>query len=154
MPDPLPTARFNHANLSCSNVERSVAFYSAVLGLYEVPRPGFPFRGAWLYREGLGMMLHLNETPDFHEPGGQAEGDAVNPRRRHLAFRVTDVDRAVELLNEHGVEYVRRTLPDHGYRQVFFRDPDGNVLEVGEWPDVEEMGLAKPEGGGGKAEDI
>ena len=42
-------------------------------------------------------------------------------------------------LRDHGIEYVERVLPDYGYRQVFFRDPDGNVLELGEWPPVNEM---------------
>ena len=44
-----------------------------------------------------------------------------------------------ERLTAHGVEIVERVLPDYGYRQVFFRDPDGNVLELGEWPAVNEM---------------
>jgi len=45
------------------------------------------------------------------------------------------------LLAEHGIETTERTLPDHGYRQIFFRDPDGNVIEIGEWPAVAEMVL-------------
>ena len=134
MPDPLPTAKFNHAALNCRDVRRSVAFYRQVLGFHETPRPGFDFVGAWLYRDGLGMMLHLIEdkaySPLDHE---------LNTRRSHLAFRVNDVDMALELLNQHGVEFVQRRLPDHAYRQVFFSDPDGNVIEVGEWPHVEHM---------------
>lgn len=134
MPQSLPTARFNHATLNCRDVRRSVAFYQQVLGFHEVPRPGFDFAGAWLYREGLGMMLHLNEEPEL-EPSGES----LYTRQRHLAFRVTDVDEALSRLTEHGIEHVHKRLPDLGYRQVFFHDPDGNLLEVGEWPDVEAM---------------
>lgn len=134
MPDALPTARFNHATLNCSDVGRSIAFYMTVLGLREVTRPDFDFRGAWLYRDGLGMMLHLIEDKRFDPPRHK-----INSRVSHLAFRVTDVDRTLALLSEHGVEHVHKRLPTHGYRQVFFHDPDGNVLEVGEWPDPEAM---------------
>jgi catechol 2,3-dioxygenase-like lactoylglutathione lyase family enzyme len=54
-------------------------------------------------------------------------------------MQVSDYDRAVELLSAHGVEYVERVLPDYNYRQVFFHDPDGNTLELGEWPSQDEM---------------
>ena len=46
---------------------------------------------------------------------------------------------ALELLTKHGVEHVHKRLPTHGYRQIFFHDPDGNVIEVGEWPDAEQL---------------
>lgn len=134
MPSPIPTGRFNHATLNCRQVARSVDFYIGVLGFRQAPRPSFSFPGAWLYRDGLGMMLHLNEDPHFNPPR-----DTINSRKSHLAFRVEDIDATVDLLGEHGVECVVKTLPDHGYRQIFFLDPDGNVLELGEWPDVESL---------------
>lgn len=31
---------------------------------------------------------------------------------------------------------IERVLPEYGYRQLFFNDPDGNNIELGEWPDV------------------
>lgn len=147
MPRPLPTARFNHASLNCRDLETAVAFYESVLGFHRVPRPGFDFRGAWLYRDGLGMMLHLIEDRAFEPPT-----DTINSRINHLAFRVTDVDQTLTLLTEHGVEHTHKRLVDYGYRQVFFRDPSGNVLEVGEWPDVEQMPLSKGEMRKGKGE--
>lgn len=143
----LPTARFNHAAINCNDKDQSVRFYSQVLGFREVPRPAFSFVGSWLYRDGLGMMLHLIQTDAIDPPLAgpaveQAEADAaINSRIRHLAFRVTDVDLALERLDAHGVEYVAKRLPTYGYRQVFFKDPDGNLIEVGEWPDVEQMPL-------------
>ena len=44
-----------------------------------------------------------------------------------------------KMKRDHGLDYVERVLPDYGYRQIFFRDPDGNVLELGEWPPSNEM---------------
>lgn len=138
MPAPVHIGPFNHATINCRDVRRGVAFYRDMLGLEEVQRPGFDFVGAWLYREGLGMMLHLIEDPNY-----TAECDGpIQTRRRHLAFRVEDFDAAVALLEQHGIEVVHRLLPDYGYRQAFLRDPDGNVIELGEWPNAQQ--LAKP----------
>ena len=134
MPAPIPTGRFNHATLNCRDVETSVAFYQRVLGFRRVKRPSFSFAGAWLFRDGLGMMLHLNEDPSL--PPQPTE---IQTRKRHLAFRVDDFEAAIAQLADHRVELVQRTLPDHGYRQVFFHDPDGNLIELGEWPDVESL---------------
>ncbi|QDU57484.1 VOC family protein [Aeoliella mucimassa] len=138
MPESIAVSRFNHAAVNASDVAASVAFYTQVLGFYEVPRPSFSFAGSWLYSEGLGMMLHLINDDRF-TPIAERE----NTRRSHLAFRVADIDRTLELLAEHQVPVIQRRLPDHNYRQLFIHDPDGNLLELGEWPDVEQMDLTR-----------
>lgn len=134
MPASIEVGRFNHAALNSTDVGASIRFYCDVLGFQEVPRPSFSFAGSWLYADGLGMMLHLINDERF-VPSPQRD----NTRQHHLAFRVHDVADTLEKLFEHGIEVIQRTLPDHGYRQLFFHDPDGNLIELGEWPDVEEM---------------
>jgi catechol 2,3-dioxygenase-like lactoylglutathione lyase family enzyme len=134
MPTPIPLARFNHAALNASDVDASIRFYTQVLGFYKVSRPGFSFAGSWLYSDGLGMMLHLINDERF-VPIATRD----NTRRNHLAFRVEDIDRTLELLAEHDIFVIERKLPDFGYRQLFIHDPDGNLIELGEWPDVEKM---------------
>ncbi|WFU15616.1 VOC family protein [Bradyrhizobium sp. CB3481] len=50
-----------------------------------------------------------------------------------LAFRVgaEDVDRCAEELKRHGVDLLESpTNQPFGHRTLFFRDPDGNLLEV------------------------
>jgi len=130
----IKVGRFNHAALNATDVDASVRFYCQVLGFREVPRPGFSFAGSWLYADGLGMMLHLINDDRF-APTTERE----NTRRHHLAFKADDIDDALKQLGEHGIEVIQRKLPDHGYRQLFFHDPDGNLIELGEWPDVEAM---------------
>jgi glyoxylase I family protein len=136
MPDPIPIFRFNHAALNASSVDASISFYTRVLGFFEVPRPGFSFAGSWLYSEGLGMMLHL-----IHDERFEPIATRDNTRRNHLAFRVNDIDRTLEQLAEHGIPVIQRRLPDYGYRQLFIHDPDGNLIELGEWPDAERMDI-------------
>lgn len=136
MPDSLPVVRFNHAALNVTNVEASIAFYTEVLGFYEVARPGFSFAGSWLYSSGLGMMLHL-----IHDERFETIATRDNTRRSHLAFRSADIDRSLALLQKHQIPVIQRRLPEYGYRQLFIHDPDGNLIELGEWPDVEQMDI-------------
>lgn len=82
------------------------------------------------------MMLHLICDERF-EPIPHRD----NTRRSHLAFRVADIDRTLEQLRQHHITAIERRLPDYGYRQLFIHDPDGNLIELGEWPNVEDMEL-------------
>ncbi|KRR17407.1 glyoxalase [Bradyrhizobium lablabi] len=62
--------------------------------------------------------------------------DAPTPRGSaslQLAFRVAveDVDRCADELMRHGVDLLEPpTDQSFGHRTLFFRDPDGNLLEV------------------------
>ena len=130
----LEPGHFNHIALPTSDAERGAQFYCEVLGFRLVPRPAFSFDGRWLYRAEAGVMIHL-----IHDDNHQPSTASINTRGHHYAMQSSDVTRDLRLLAEHGVETVERVLPTYGYRQVFFRDPDGNVLEIGEWPAVADM---------------
>jgi len=142
---PLEPGHFNHIALPTCDAERGARFYCEVLGFRLVLRPSFSFDGRWLYRAEAGVMIHL-----IHDANHQPSTEPINTRWYHFAMQSSDVTRDLQMLADHGVETVERTLPDYknrqtgehrqtGYRQVFFRDPDGNVLEIGEWPLVAEM---------------
>ena len=79
-------------------------------------------------------MLHLIYDDQHTVPTGE-----INTRGNHFAMQCEDIELAIRQLKEHKIEFVERVLPDHGYRQLFFRDADGHVVELGEWPDVHEM---------------
>lgn len=141
----LEPGHFNHIALPTADAERCAQFYCDVLGFRLVPRPAFSFDGRWLYRAEAGVMIHLT-----HDANHQPSEGPMNTRGHHFAMQSSDVTRDLQLLADHGVETVERTLPDYhaheagrksttGYRQVFFRDPDGNVIEIGEWPLVADM---------------
>jgi catechol 2,3-dioxygenase-like lactoylglutathione lyase family enzyme len=132
---PIPTGRLNHVALPTADPERGARFYREVLGFVETPRPAFSFRGAWLLKREVGVMIHLIHDESFQP----ASGKPINSRTNHIAMQVDGYDAAVKQLAAHGVEYVERVLPTYNYRQVFFHDPDGNTLELGEWPSPDEM---------------
>jgi catechol 2,3-dioxygenase-like lactoylglutathione lyase family enzyme len=129
------TGPLNHVALPTADPVRGARFYCEVLGFVETPRPSFSFRGSWLLRRDVGVMIHLIHDEKFQP----RLAGPINARTNHLAMQVADYDAAVKNLAAHGVEFVEHVLPDYGYRQVFFRDPDGNVLELGEWPSPGEM---------------
>jgi catechol 2,3-dioxygenase-like lactoylglutathione lyase family enzyme len=127
--------RIQHVGLVVADLGRSRRFYADALGLEEVPRPpNFTFDGAW-FRFG-GTEIHL--LSDAHATGGAGQPDpgagAERGMTHHLAFEVDDLGGACARLAEHGVWLEGGPMPrGDGYEQVFFRDPDGHVLELFQW---------------------
>ena len=127
----------NHIGIPSADPARAAEFYCDVLGFEMTKRPSFSFDGRWLYRADVGPMIHIIHDENHVPPAGP-----INTRGSHFAMQCTEIDRAVEQLKQRGIEWVERVLPDHGYRQIFFNDPDGNIIELGEWPDVHELAAA------------
>jgi catechol 2,3-dioxygenase-like lactoylglutathione lyase family enzyme len=134
--------RIQHVGLVVADLGRSRRFYADALGLEEVPRPpNFTFDGAW-FRFG-GTEIHL--LSDAHATGGAGQPDpgvgAERGMTHHLAFEVDDLGGACARLAEHGVGLEGGPMPrGDGYEQVFFRDPDGHVLELFQWTGEDQSG--------------
>ena len=132
--------RIQHVGLVVSDLERSRGFYRDALGLEEVARPAsFAFDGAW-FRFG-GTEIHL--LSEAHATGGAGQGDAgagvVRGLTQHLAFEVDDLRAACERLETVGVALDGGPMPrGDGVVQVFFRDPDGYVLELFQWTEEDQ----------------
>lgn len=120
-------AKLHHVSRQTQKLEETRLFYVEVLGFKELSRPGFNFRGAWLY--GSGIQIHLIDEP-FTVPEGPA-----NPRENHIAFQIEDPDAAEAVLKERGIAY-RRQKSLSGNEQIFFRDPEGWMIELGNYPAV------------------
>lgn len=117
--------------LIVSDLERSRLFYGEALGLEEVPRPSnFTFAGAW-FRFG-DTEIHLLAEADTTgragapDPGPSGAFGLVS----HIALEVEDLGAACARLDANGVTIIGGPMPrGDGFTQVFFRDPDGYVLE-------------------------
>jgi catechol 2,3-dioxygenase-like lactoylglutathione lyase family enzyme len=127
MPDPLPIEAVNHVAVMTRRLEQSIAFYRDVLGFREVSRPHFDFRGAWLYN--YGVMIHIIENASAGDPT-----DWIDTRDNHLALHSSDLETVERLLGEHRIRYRKNLIPDRAIRQIFFQDPDGNHIEIGDYP--------------------
>src|SRR5690349_13477583 len=87
----------HHVSLPCTDLERSKAFYREMLTLRELPRPNFPFRGAW-FAVGGSQQLHLIVHPD----STFRHGKGLDSRDWHFAVRVKSFRQAVDFFRAKG----------------------------------------------------
>ena len=129
---------FHHINYVAEDVDRMHDFYTRVLGLDDMPVEQFPrteaseragFAGKIRFATEGRMQMHLAER-DLTV--AVRNGRTINPvDRGHIAFRTDDIAAFLALLDARGIPY-----SDYGtafakeWHQVFFQDPEGNVIEV------------------------
>jgi catechol 2,3-dioxygenase-like lactoylglutathione lyase family enzyme len=65
---------------------------------------------------------------------GFRTGQVVNPLERgHIAYRTDDLDSFKAHLDSNGIAYSDwKEIAVVGWQQIFFYDPDGNIIEVHE----------------------
>ncbi|HTO70387.1 MAG TPA: VOC family protein [Myxococcota bacterium] len=106
-----------HLNLTVADLARARAFYRDVLG-FEVSFA----KGNTVWLAAGGDLL------------GLSEGDAPAGRSfEHFGFMVdspADVDRWAAQLRAHGVAAEKGPYDRSDGRSVYFRDPDGHLVEI------------------------
>ncbi|XWS70680.1 hypothetical protein CRYUN_Cryun03dG0067700 [Craigia yunnanensis] len=118
----------NHVSLVCRAIKKSLDFYQNVLGFFPIKRPGsFDFSGAWLFNYGIGIHLLQSENPD-----NMPKIVRINPKDNHISFQCECMATVEKKLKDMKIEYVKGGVEDGGIRvdQLFFHDPDGNMIEV------------------------
>jgi glyoxylase I family protein len=119
---PLPLAT-HHVSLCIDDLERSLAFWSGILGLEKIPRPPLDVEGVWL---GVGdTQVHLIVFDERRGDVG-AQPSSINAAAPHVAFAVSDYDATIAHLRAAGVAVVESGPPR---RQCWVQDPDGYVIE-------------------------
>lgn len=127
---PLRVKTLDHVTLIVRDLEASRRFYCDLLGMREVPRPGFSFDGSW-FQAGA-TQIHLILEHQRSGPAGENTADLQkSSRNRHFAFEIDDGEAAAAALRERGVSILSgpQKRPD-GAVQVFVTDPDGHVVEL------------------------
>ncbi|KAL3528856.1 hypothetical protein ACH5RR_008178 [Cinchona calisaya] len=128
MGNPLHLTSLNHVSLVCRSVEKSIDFYTNVLGFVPIRRPGsFNFDGAWLFSYGIGIHLLQSENPD-----GMPEKTEINPKDNHISFQCDSMAAVEKKLAEMEIKYNRQQVEEGGIYvdQLFFHDPDGFMIEI------------------------
>ena len=140
--------RIDHYSIRTLDVEASQKFYTEVIGLKVGPRPPFDFPGLWLYSGeppvdldhaagNYGIVHVMGVDPNAPQglvdtlghvdpetlPGGTGALD-------HVALSVTGRESMVERCRRHNVRYFERTVPTLGLHQMFFKDPNGVLIEL------------------------
>lgn len=141
----------DHVSVTVSDMDRSLAFYCDMLGLKEVERhhlegdaiskmagkPGVVMEVVRLIApETPGVMLDLQQ---YIAPEGKvSDAQLGDVAHSHLCFGVPDVWAAYQDLKAKGVEFISEPVSfdlDWGIVYVvFFKDPDGYILELMQVP--------------------
>lgn len=127
--------KLHHVNLCSKDVPAMEEFYRSVLGLEPEPSLAAARVTAQGYAGDVAFVtdgqtqFHL-ATKDLGV--GFRTGNAVNPLERgHIAFRTDDIEAFKKRLEEKGVPYSDYgNWAMNGWYQIFFYDPEGNVIEV------------------------
>lgn len=118
----------SHVGLSVTDLDRSVAWYTDVLGLAMVMPTDAPGLRRVLLAHECGFLLGLTQ----HEAGTGAAFAEANTGLDHLSFAVPDRDALVDWekhLADKGVTY--SPINDQFYGSVLvLRDPDNVQLEL------------------------
>jgi catechol-2,3-dioxygenase len=122
----LPAIGFNHYNLRAPRalLDELKDFYCETLGLTVGERPAFRSFGYWLYA-GSRDVLHLSETAL-----GEVRATHVATTFDHVAFTCTDPMGMEKILVERRIEFGERFIDQTRTKQIFFRDPAGNGVEL------------------------
>ncbi|HKP86081.1 MAG TPA: VOC family protein [Blastocatellia bacterium] len=119
----LDVIEINHTQITVPRAaeEASRHFYKEVLGLEEIPKPGYsPSRGGAWYRRGP-VEIHLSVEDDVSD----------NHRsRRHVCYIVSDLAAARQQLRDAGIEIIPDQRPVAGWLRFYVRDPGGNQVEI------------------------
>lgn len=119
-----------HIGLRVADLDRSLAFYTAV---------GYEVVGS-VPETGIGHLTMLKLPGDefvsielVHDPDA---GPVAGNRLSHLVVQVGSMDAALAELAARGVDAEEPTSPDGSadFRTTWITDPDGNRIELVQWP--------------------
>ena len=118
--------------LEVGDLERAVAFYRDVLGCREVERWPAPRRAVWL---DIGRHAVLGLWPASSGGPGVGIHGARGGSHVHFAIYVErgTIEEWRRKLDAAGLEVEGPVEFSGGNRSLFVTDPDGNVVELGDW---------------------
>ena len=127
--------RIDHIELLTAAPERTIAFYAGVLGFRERVRarvsetPSGPLD--LVYLELGGTTLEVMCYPEAKAIPSRSAEQRLG--WQCLALEVDDMDRALDMLKEKGVQAAWGPVKRSDYARAEIRDPDGNPIELRQW---------------------
>lgn len=115
--------QIDHVSLGVTDVEKSIAFYTHIIGLTPIDRPQFTFKGAW-FHIATGQQLHLIEKET--DPIVRSSGTRSN----HFALLVDDILPYHHRCVENNIDVIGPKQRPDGMWQLFIPDPDKHYIEL------------------------
>jgi catechol 2,3-dioxygenase-like lactoylglutathione lyase family enzyme len=146
---------WHHTCVNVSNLERSVAFYSEILGLKVTLRadidnaeiakvvgiPGVKIAAAFLEVPGTETVVEMFQYVSCDPKPLPEDRKSCDIGIHHICFQVDDIEASYQELKAKGVHFHTEPMtisPDEpnfaGAKICYFSDPDGAMLELLEAP--------------------
>jgi glyoxylase I family protein len=123
-----PVGQIHHIAMRVKDFDKSVGFYTRLLGFKQVLY--------WEDKESRATMVDSGNGSCLEIFSGGKEGDRPEGHFLHLAFAVTNCDAAVKRVADAGHKVTMQpkdvtipSKPPTPVRIAFFEGPDGEVLE-------------------------
>ncbi len=127
------TFNIRHTMLPVSSMERTVDFYTRLLGMDIQRVRDVPERGERVRYVGYGSDEDAGPALELIESAETRGKASLAPWTGHVALYVSDCYKLSEKLKAEGVEFVSGPGPNRpGSKDIyaFIKDPDGYVLEL------------------------
>src|SRR5438067_1660239 len=118
--------RIDHIVITAHDLERTIEFYTRVLGMEPIT-----------FAQGRRGLAFGQQKLNLHQAGREFEPKALKPTPGSIDLCLvaqTPLEEVVAQLQANGVAVVEGPVPKTGalgpMLSVYFRDPDGNLIEV------------------------
>ncbi|MDY7395274.1 VOC family protein [Aureibaculum sp. 2210JD6-5] len=116
--------KIDHVTIRTGNLAKTKAFFETVFGLVEKPRPKIIQRipGHWLYN---------GKKPFVHLIGGYGNKTGFTTNAiDHVGFQLKDYKKFKQKLKKLKIQYSLMDIEELQERRIFFKTPDGVLLET------------------------
>ena len=127
----MSTTGIDHINILTNDLEETIVFYEAVLGLTrgESPASAMGIQGAWMLDGDGHALVHLiGNEPGLSLGEGRAPGQSTNSVH-HVAFACQGFDDALARIAATDLPF-RVNDGDYGLRQLIITDPNAVSVEM------------------------
>ncbi len=124
---PPPVKRLDHWTFVAKDQEKTVRFYTEILGAIEHNWESYGIQSGWIKTVNFAGTLI-----DIFPIGGPFQLVGQVPAGYHHCYIIDleDYDKWVEHLRAHNVEILRQDAHGEIRLSLYFQDPDGNNLEL------------------------